>query len=293
MVTVADPLVSVVVPAYNAARYIGAALDSALSQTYANLELVVVDDGSTDGTAAIVQGYGDRVRYVYQANARQAAARNRGVRESSGEVVAFLDADDLWLPDKLEKQIELLRRHPEAGLIFCGLCVINAEGILGAERIGKLRGDPIPEILLGKVICAGIGSTALVRRDVLEVVGGFDPELPPCEDIDLFLRIATRFPVHAVNEALVHYRLHGENAHSNVERMTQAWKLLFKKAFHDPSVRRLGLSFRLRALGRLYYMLSGDYWHTGRRDVALMYALQACLLWPPTVMRLAGLAKVP
>jgi glycosyltransferase involved in cell wall biosynthesis len=108
------PVVSVVIPAFNAARYLGEALDSVFGQTLTDLELVVVDDGSTDETPQVVQGYGSRVRYVRQPNAGVASARNRGVAESSGRYVAFLDADDVWLPGKLERQLEALAARPSA-----------------------------------------------------------------------------------------------------------------------------------------------------------------------------------
>lgn len=281
-------LVSVIIPAYNAARFIGAAIDSVFAQSYPAVELIVVDDGSTDQTAEVVGGYGDRVRYVYQQNARQAAARNRGLREARGELIAFLDADDVWLPEKLVKQVALLDVEPHAGLIFCGMRLVDSEGRVLKDSGADLGLDPVADILLGRMRGGGIGSTALVPRKVIEEVGDFDSSLPPCEDTDLLWRIAARYPIRRVDEALVLYRQHASNAHTNIELMSRAWKLLYGKALRDPAIRRLGWAFRLRCLARLNYMLAGDHWHAGRRVAACCYGVHACLRWPPIALRALG-----
>jgi glycosyltransferase involved in cell wall biosynthesis len=279
------PLVSVIMPAYNAARFIGAAIESVLAQTYRNLELIVVDDGSTDATATVVTEFGNRVRYIYQDNARQAAARNVGLRYARGELLAFLDADDLWLPEKLERQVARLALKPGLGLVLCTARVIDAEG----REVGQLRSDlasgSCESVLLGEFRAGSIASAGLIPRRVIEAVGGFDISLPPCEDTDLLWRIASKYPIDRVEEALVLYRLHPGNDHANVDRMTHAWMSMYRKAFRDPAVRRLGWRFRRRCSGRLYYMLAGDHWHAGRMVRACCYGLRGCLSWPPILFR--------
>jgi glycosyltransferase involved in cell wall biosynthesis len=281
----ARPLVSVIIPAYNAERFVRAAIDSVLAQTYTHLEVIVVDDGSKDGTRAAVQAYGERVRYLRQENARQAAARNRGIAETRGELLAFLDADDVWREDKLEKQVALLEREPGLGLVYCSLREVDLQDGPIGDAHARLRGHCLREVLLGRST-GGLGSTALVPRAVLERIGTFDVELPPCEDTDLFWRIAVRYPIDYVDEPLVRYRIHPGNAHANLARTTRAWRLLYRKALADPDVRRLGALFRARCRGRLYHMLAGDHAAAGQWGRASLYAARAAACWPPSLLAL-------
>ncbi len=285
---VTDPLVSVILPAYNAARFIGAAIDSVLAQTYSRFELIVVDDGSTDHTASILRGYGDRVRYIYQRNARQAAARNKGLRHATGELMAFIDADDIWLPQKLEKQVALFRQNPDLGLVYCSLREIDVEGKPLRDLRADLRGYVLERVLLGKFSGGGGGSTSLIPRRVLETVGDFDINLPPCEDTDLLWRIASRYPIDYVDEVLVLYRFHGSNAHADVKIMTQAWKRLYNKALHSPWVQRLGWRFHCQCYGRLYYMLAGDHACARQWLNACQYGFYSILWWPPNLFKVMG-----
>jgi glycosyltransferase involved in cell wall biosynthesis len=278
-------LVSVIVPAFNAASFIKSALESVLAQTYSQVEVIVVDDGSTDATPSIVRELGDRVRYVHQPNAGPAAARNTGIRNSTGELLAFLDADDVWRLDKLEKQVALISRNPDLGLVYSSLEEIDSHGVSRGYLKAKLRGMVLSEVLLGKG-GAGMGSTGLIPRSVAERVGNFDERLPPCEDTDLLWRIAARYPIDYVDEPLAKYRIHSSNAHANLPRMRKAWTLLYAKALADPSVRALGVRFRARCYGRLYTMLAGDHAHAGEPLWALGYACRAILAWPPSLGRM-------
>jgi glycosyltransferase involved in cell wall biosynthesis len=274
-------------PAYNAEEFIALAIESVLVQDYPNRELIVVDDGSTDSTAAIIRRYGPRVRYEYQSNAGQAAARNRGIRHSTGELIAFIDADDVWLPPKLARQVALLEQSPDLGLVYCSTEEIDSAGCVLRPRPAQLRGSVVRSILLGRYSGAELGSTALVPRAVLSEIGDFDALLPPCEDTDLFWRIATRYRVDFVPEPLVQYRMHGRNAHSDLNRMTRAWTLLYRKAIRDPEIRRLGLIFRARCRARLYHLLAGENACHRRWRPAIVYGIRSIAAWPPSVFRAA------
>lgn len=281
-----DPLVSVIMPAYNVAPFIAAAIDSVLAQTYTRRELIIVDDGSTDGTPEIVRRYGDAVRSFRQANARQAAARNLGLRQAKGELIAFLDADDVWLPEKLNRQVDLIRRNPTLGLIYCKIREIDETGRPLRDCPADLRGnDTVARILLGNYPTIGTGSTALMPRSVLEAVGDFDLELPPCEDTDLLWRIAARYSIDFVDEVLVLYRMHPGNSHRNLERTTRAWSKLYRKALTDPQVRAFGPKFRKQCLERLYYMLAGDHARAGHWAKACFYVLTGSLASPALFLR--------
>jgi glycosyltransferase involved in cell wall biosynthesis len=281
-------VVSVVIPAFNAEAFIGECIGSALSQTYPQVEVIVVDDGSTDATASVVARFGTAVRCLRQANARQAAARNAGIKAASGEFVAFLDADDVWRPEKLERQLALFEERPELGLVYCSVEEIDPHGKPLGLRRAALRGRAGKEILLGRAGNGICGSTPVVPRRVFDLVGDFDVTLPPCEDMEFFWRVADRLPIDFVDEPLVGYRVHAGNAHKNLRATTRAWKLLYRKALREPGVRSLGLAFRLRCLGRLYYMLSGDHALAGRWLAALGYALRAGISWPPAAGQVLG-----
>ena len=197
-----NPVVSVIVPAHNYGHFIGAALDSLAAQTFENWECIVVDDGSTDNTSEVIQAYAekdDRVRYLHQQNARQAVARNNGVRNSAGKYFQFLDADDLIERRKLERQVEYLERHPDVDIVYGDTRFFSSEN--PSELLYSMWGENKPwqpgisgrgaEVLLPLVQLNTIPiNSALTRRSIVERVGPFDEELPPVEDWDFWLRCA-------------------------------------------------------------------------------------------------------
>jgi glycosyltransferase involved in cell wall biosynthesis len=198
-------LISCVVPVFNGERYLREALDSILRQTYRALEVIVADDGSTDGTAEVVSGYGDQLRYLWQPNAGPTAARNLGLSAARGEYVAFLDADDLWHTAKLARQMARLRARPE--LDSCIAYVQNfwvAELSQEADRFRSHRlGRPVPGYVCGAL---------LARRKVFETVGGFNASLKHGADTDWFLR-ASEYgtTLELLPDILVYRRMHSDN----------------------------------------------------------------------------------
>ncbi|HUP01071.1 MAG TPA: glycosyltransferase family A protein [Gemmatimonadota bacterium] len=220
----ASPDISCVVPAYNGERFIAEALDSLIAQTLTPLEIIVMDDGSTDRTAEIVREYGPPVVYVHQANAGAATARNRGVEKSRGAFVAFLDADDIAIPERLELQMERFRARPELQVSLAR--VENFwEDELRAEMV--LLGDhAITRPRSGTVTQAG-----LVRREILESIR-FDPALVICHDSDWQLRAEeVQTAIEVIPEILVRRRMHGSSLiHSGREVFQRDQLLMIKKA---------------------------------------------------------------
>ncbi len=208
-------LVSAVIPVYNGARFIEDALESVLAQTHPIHEIVVIDDGSTDATQAIVLRYAQRgVRLVQQDRQGPSAARNRGIAETSSELIAFLDADDAWLPDKIAKQVNFLLSHQELGLVSCDTLWWHAErNIRRIIRRGVAPGlSQMHEIAVRNFV--GNTSHVLIRRSLIDLLGGFDAQLRWCEDWELWSRIISHQPVGFLNEPLVLYRWHSDgNAH--------------------------------------------------------------------------------
>jgi glycosyltransferase involved in cell wall biosynthesis len=221
----APPRVSVVIPTWNRARLLCEAVDSALAQSFIDSEIVIVDDGSTDETAAVVAArYGalSRVRYVRQPNSGPATARNRGIRESRGSLIAFLDSDDLWERSKLGIQVEQLDRNADAALSFCDALVRGGRRDRGTRFESKhFRGDTSVRGIVewNFPMCT---PAVVVRRSALEEVGLFDESLPCQEDWDLWIRLVTRFPVVYVDRPLIVIR-RGEDTLSRT-RLVEKWR---------------------------------------------------------------------
>lgn len=250
--------VSVIIPAYNRAHYVREAIESALQQTHRPLEVIVVDDGSTDETPQVLATYSEPVRVFRQVNQGVAAARNFGVSHARGEYVAFLDSDDLWHPEKLEKQIERFEADPELGLVHCGMETFDDAGRVLEVNIDGAEGWVSHEmLLLRRLVIIAPGSSLMVPRRVFDEVGGFDVRLPPSEDWDLSYRIASRYRVGFVRAPHVRYRQHPGGIHLNTAKMERAMMLIFEKAFASPDARVQ--RYRRSAYGRIHLILAGCY----------------------------------
>ena len=198
-------LVSVVIPAYNS-NYVRAAIESILSQTHRDLDVIVVDDGSPGGAIELICSDFPSVRYIRQANAGPSAARNHGIRQAKGEWIAFLDDDDIWLPEKIAKQLRVIEGLPckeQIGLIYTGQYMIQDQTLLGS-KVDEANGMIYQYLLFGNFI--GTCSSIMVPKYVFERVGGFDESLICSQDFDLYLRIAREYEIHSVSEPLIKYR---------------------------------------------------------------------------------------
>jgi glycosyltransferase involved in cell wall biosynthesis len=204
------PSVSVVIPVYNNAPYIAAAVQSVLSQTRQPDEIIVVDDGSTDGTAKALEQFRGEIRYVYQQNRGEPAARNRGISESKYAFVAFLDGDDLWREDKLELQMRYLEEHPGCSLVYSDMSTFDEKGEIDASVKTRLRmsmpsGRIFPALFERSLFGSG---TVIFRKTCVATVGNFDENLLVGSDYEMWLRISRNFDVGAVDQPLLMYRHH-------------------------------------------------------------------------------------
>jgi len=208
-------------PAYNARPYIAEAIRSVLDQDYPYLELIVVDDGSSDGTPELAEGFGERVKVICQANAGPAAARNKGIAAANGEFIAFLDADDVWLPGKISSQVEYMRTHADTAVVYgvFSRWLSNPDGSFGSQ---PLPCDGDSEIALVTAHSGWIYTkllfdnivhiiTAMVRRSVVDRLGGFDETLATGEDYDFWLRMSRHFRADKLNRVLACYRIHASS----------------------------------------------------------------------------------
>lgn len=270
--TGAGPLVSVIVPAYNAEATLADALRSALAQTYGNIEIIVVDDGSTDRTAEIAAGF-PGITLLRQANAGVAAARNAGIAVSRGAWLAPLDADDLWHPAKLERQVATALAAPSPpGFVYCWLRLIDRDGrIIGSGGRETFEGHIIHRHLLRNV--TGGGGQALFRRDAVEALGGYDESLESCEDILLQFQLAARHPVTFVPEYLTGYRQIAGQMTADRAAMLRGWRQVRRRLRETcPGVRH---SLDRWMDARQYYFAGMADRAGGRRSAALGRLLQA------------------
>ncbi len=267
--------VSVVIPTYNYGRFIAQALESVFAQTLPPGEIVVVDDGSTDDTENEVRKFGGTVRYIRQENKGVCAARNNGAANCSGEYIAFLDADDIWEPEKLEKQIAKFGEDPEIGLVHCGMREFDSEtGETVGIRTEGMEGCVADELLLWeRPVIVGPGGTIVVSREAFDAVGGFDERMKVGEDWDFCYRVARKYKVGFVPEPLVNYRIHGAAAHRNVREMERGMGLFYEKAFADGD--KQVRSLRPRALGNYHRVLAGSYFRSGSYIDFIRHALKS------------------
>lgn len=205
------PLVTVIIPNYNYAKYLTDCLSSILEQSYSPLEILLIDDGSTDQSLFVAQNYADRVQIFSNGHFGVNAARNLGIKNATGKYIAFCDSDDVWVSTKVERQVNFLENNPNFGLVYSGIQIVAEDLTLIGIRDAKDAGDCSKEFLKrpGEAIVLLGASTAMIRRELVNDIGGFDESLDgPGEDLDFFRRISEKTLIDYIREHLVLYRQH-------------------------------------------------------------------------------------
>lgn len=272
--------VSVVIPAYNAAWCVARAVDSVLAQYFRDYELIVVNDGSSDNTAGVLSVYGDKLRVLDKPNGGLSSARNAGIRAARGHYVAFLDADDRWLPDKLAQQVALMTERPE--LAFCSTAALleDPDGMpLGEWRCGNRSISALEGIFSANAYVAGSGSAVLVRMDALEKAGGFDESLRSLEDIDMWMRLSAIGGYVCVEEPLAIILKRPDSMSGNLDVMRDAAVTVMRKNRNLLTHQKRGSYWRHAYAGML-----SDYakwaWRSGRRVQAIRDAFTGLMIAP-------------
>lgn len=226
--------VSVIIPNYNYAQYVGQAIESVLDQTYKNIEIIVVNNGSTDNSLEVLKRYGNRIYLVDQENLGQSGARKSGLAKSTGDLIAFLDADDIWEPTKIEKQLLLFSTKTE--LIYCGIARFSEiDQMLISTHLPQFKGSCASAFISqpGVSIVLSGESTAIFTRGLLEKVGGFDPNLNSAAGWDFFRRCSKFTEFDFVFEALTKYRIHSSNMSNSSMKTIPDIRNAYKKMFDD------------------------------------------------------------
>ncbi|WP_068815895.1 glycosyltransferase family 2 protein [Phormidesmis priestleyi] len=270
------PVISVIVPAYNTERTILETIASLQLQTFSDFELIVINDGSTDRTLERLNTVRDaRLNVFSYENAGVSIARNRGLQHATGNFITFIDADDLWTPDKLECQFAALTQCPQAGVAYSRTCFMDEQGkTFHVDNLTLPEGDVYAK-LLTKNFLLSPGSNPLIRRHALESVNGFDPSLTHGEDWDLYLRLAARWEFVAVNKPQVFYRQSATSASSQVEVMEQNSLKVIEKSFQAaPSFLK---PLKKQSLANLYQFLAHLYISRCREKDGVNLATQKLL----------------
>lgn len=274
------PGVSVIIPCYNYARFLGAALDSVLAQTWPNVEVIVIDDGSPDNTGKVAARYGERIRYIHQENQGLSASRNNGIGFASHDYLALLDADDEWEPTCLEALMSKMLQLPEEfGLVACLDYKIGTDG----ERIPDRRRDSltgevsVQDLLLKNRFFPG---AVVVRKALFDEVGPFDTELRSSEDRDMWIRLSLVCRLWILPEKLIRVRKHGSNMSGNGARMRANKKKVLTKARQEGRIPAWDFAFWLRVHSVVDYQCSWIFHGERKHGAALAGILRSLFLWP-------------
>jgi len=252
-----QPLVSIIIPAYNRADFTVKTIQSVLAQTYGNIELIVVDNGSTDDTKDRLKVFGDKIKYLYKVNRGVCAARNLGLTHAKGEFIAFLDNDDLYLPNKVELSVNFLKQRSDYGFVHTDAYLVDAEDQivgLNGHRKRKYQGWIRNRLLLTNFVC---NPTVMLRRECFEKIGIFDEKLFIPADWDLWIRIAENYKIGYIKQPLSKYRIASGECLNNLERTKEECFQVLKKTFQrDP---RISKRFRGKAMARHHLSMVQSY----------------------------------
>jgi len=274
-------LIDVIIPCYNYGMYLNDSIESVLRQTFQDFNLFIIDDGSTDNTREVgerFQSIHPNIHYVFHENRGLPAARNVGLKLSTAPFIAFLDADDVWMPKKLEESLRLFSLQPNIGMVYTVIELMDNAGnqLSPARPCAPVKGNVFRQLLFRNRIVSP--SSVLLRRECIDKVGGFDELLPCCADWDLWLRITRFFQIDFVANPMVKVRIHPSNMHKNVEKMVRDKLVLIHKALRDESKVLSDIEQSVRA--NLYLTVSRQYIDIGSQKKTLQFILKALITKP-------------
>lgn len=282
-----DILVSIIIPAYKAGKYIEETINSVLAQTHSNFELIIIDDGSPDDQAAVIEPLAkldSRVQYIKQENGGVSSARNHGYRLSNGKFLAFLDADDVWLPTNLEKKLAKFLTDAEFGLVHSDMAIMDGNSNLTGETKSGKEGFLLDDLLSWNGTCVPTPSSILVKREVVEKVGGFDLKLSNAADQEFFFRVAKDYKIGRVPEVTWRYRVHSNNMHSNIPVMEKDALLAYQRAEENQLFK--SKNFRNFCFSNMYMIMGASWWGDGHNKTkGMQYLLKAIWTYPPVIKK--------
>lgn len=301
----ASPVVSIIIPTYNCALYIAETIASVLNQSFKDIELIVVDDGSTDATRDIVASFGQPVRLVTQANAGVCVARNRGISEAAGKYICLMDHDDYWFPHKLARQISILEQQPETGVVYSSFILWHRDESTGqfpspdSFDLNTYLDDTVPEFSgwiyhQFLIDCWMLTSTAMFRAEIFDQCGLFDESLPYSEDWDLWLRISRSYPFAQLRRPTTLYRQHAQQGNRLARDIDYRTRLL------QDAVKKWGLCSQdgrcvtrhafNKQLATYHSSFALGHLRAGNRKLAITALLKSWTTYPINIKPLAYLS---
>lgn len=281
--------VSVIIPTYNSVKYVTEAIDSVLAQTYENIEIFVIDDGSTDTTREVLQKYGDAIHYLYKENGGASSARNYGIENATGKYIAFLDADDIWMPEKVEKQVALMESNEDIGLCYVSTQRVSENleftGVIEAKEFE----DYCEALLLNSNIVSGSCSSAMVRRDVVSQTKGFDKRLGTCGDWEYWLRLSFVTKFAPLREELAKYRDVEGSMSSNPYTSGKCSFRVLNSFFSSSKLPEKYKKIKNKALSNCFMVSSGEFLQNGNLIESFKYMWKGLNLYPRNISRPLGL----
>jgi glycosyltransferase involved in cell wall biosynthesis len=270
-----SPLVSTIIPVYNAEKFLTKTVESVLAQSYSNIELLVVNDGSTDRSGEIARSFGDQIKYIEKPNGGVSSARNLGVGESKGDLIAFLDADDLWAPNKIEKQVAKFIELNLPALILSGVMFIDEYGKRISDSLAPDQKELIENILLLRPNTGYFASTGVLPRSLFRDVGGFDENLSTSADADFLCRASVAYEIFSVGEPVAMYRRHGNQMHHNLAALEHDMNIIYEKVFTSENLPKNIASLRSRAHASLASTLAVGFLSKGKWQDGLSHLVEA------------------
>lgn len=301
----ASPVVSIIIPTYNCALYIAETITSVLNQSFKDIELIVVDDGSTDATRDIVASFGQPVRLVTQANAGVCVARNRGISEAAGKYICLMDHDDYWFPHKLARQVSILEQQPETGVVYSSFILWHRDESTGqfpspdSFDLNTYLDDTVPEFSgwiyhQFLIDCWMLTSTAMFRAEIFDQCGLFDESLPYSEDWDLWLRISRSYPFVQLRRPTTLYRQHAQQGNRLARDIDYRTRLL------QDAVKKWGLCSQdgrcvtrhafNKQLATYHSSFALGHLRAGNRKLAITALLKSWTTYPRNIKPLAYLS---
>jgi len=279
-------LVSVIIPAYNAEHFIEETVKSVLDQTYTELELIIVNDGSTDGTQLKLDqlaASNSKIQLITKTNSGVCDSRNLGYKSAKGAYITFLDADDLWEPDFLQLCVaKLTKDHIDA--VYSRVQLINEKSEPREEYIEANTINSADDILAWKLGYVASMGCAIYKKSVVEKAGAFDNRLSTAADQDFHLRVAAITPIVAIDQVLFYYRIHDNNMHGNIGVMQTDHLLVFQKA-KDQNLFKTG-RFKRQCYANLYKIIAGSWWKQGNNKLkGIKFIFKSILIYPPIVKK--------
>lgn len=291
MINQKKAIISVIMPVYNGEQYIEAAIQSVLAQSYSGFEFIIIDDGSIDNTATLVKKYlsDKRIRYYYQSNAGISEARNKGLELSLCEYVAFIDCDDVWMPQKLELQLEALINAPDIALIYNNVTYIDEEDRIIGHQKYSVQENFYKEMLLQNYV--DNGSVPLIKKECFDKVGYFNPNISG-EDWDMWIRIAKEYKLLGINEYLVKYRIYPKSMSKNYKKMIEGLIWILDREFKDAPVQIWDI--KNKAYAYRYFYSFGVARNLLQNKDAFQYLVTALKVYPNLLLekdKISGILK--